>query len=126
MAGAQRAKTGPDGDLTGPGVADHGPDRVAQGVIMRDHSHLERLGLSRFLFIYRVEESGHGGQHFCTVVSYGRNLRAAEQVAINRVHQQGLHIVRTDTATPAPWLDPVSDQAYLAELEQFGSALQVA
>ena len=93
---------------------------------MRDSSNLERLGLSRFLFIYRACDAGGGAQRFCTVVAYGRSLRAAEQVAINRVHQQGLHIVRTDTATPAPWLDPVSDGAYIAELEQFGSALQVA
>jgi hypothetical protein len=99
---------------------------VKQGANMRDSNILERLGLSRFLFIYRVHDAHRGTQRFCTVVAYGRDLRAAEQVAINRVHQQGLHIVRTDTATAAPWLDPVSDEAYLAELEQFGSALQVA
>ena len=93
---------------------------------MRDGSNLERLGLTRFLFIYLVHDHALGEQRFCTVVSYGRNLHGAEQVAINRVHQQGLHIVRTDTATPAPWLDPVSDGSYIAELEQFGSALQVA
>jgi len=93
---------------------------------MRDSSNLERLGLSRFLFIYLVRDPALGAQRFCTVIAYGRNLRGAEQVAINRVHQQGLHIVRTDTATPAPWLDPVSDGFYIAELEQFGSALQVA
>lgn len=93
---------------------------------MRDSSNLERLGLSRFLFIYRVRETAGTAQRFCTVIAYGRNLRAAEQVAINRVHQQGLHIVRTDTATPAPWLDPDSDAAYLLELERYGSALQVA
>jgi len=93
---------------------------------MRDSSHLERLGLGRFLFIYRVHDTALEAQRFCTVVAYGRNLKAAEQVAINRVHQQGLHIVRTDTATPAPWLDPDADGLYLDELEQFGSALQVA
>jgi hypothetical protein len=105
-------------------VAEHDP--VMQGAIMRDSTILERLGLSRFLFIYRVHDAHRGTQRFCTVVAYGRDLRAAEQVAINRVHQQGLHIVRTDTATAAPWLDPVSDEAYLAELDRFGSALQVA
>lgn len=93
---------------------------------MRDSSNLERLGLSRYLFIYLVRDHARDTQRFCTVLTYGRNLRAAEQVAINRVHQQGLHIVRTDTATPAPWLDPVSDGCYIAELEQYGSALQVA
>jgi hypothetical protein len=42
------------------------------------------------------------------------------------VHQQGLHIERTDTATRAAWLDPETDEGYIAELERFGSALQVA
>ena len=93
---------------------------------MRDGTILERLGLSRFLFIYRVQDMAYGSERFCTVIAYGQNLRTAEQVAINRVHQQGLHIVRTDTATSAPWLDPDSDSIYLTELEQFGSALQVA
>ena len=93
---------------------------------MRDNAILERLGLSRFLFIYRVQDVAYGTERFCTVLAYGQSLRAAEQVAINRVHQQGLHIVRTDTATPAPWLDPDSDAVYLDELEQYGSALQVA
>ena len=97
-----------------------------QGANMRDSSNLERLGLSSYLFIYLVRDHELGAQRFCTVMAYGRNLRAAEQVAINRVHQQGLHIVRTDTATPAPWLDPIADGLYIAELEQFGSALQVA
>jgi hypothetical protein len=93
---------------------------------MRDASNLERLGLTRYLFIYLVRDETVGAQRFCTVMAYGRNLQGAEQVAINRVHQQRLHIVRTDTATPAPWLDPVSDGSYIAELEQYGSALQVA
>ena len=90
---------------------------------MRDSNNLERLGLSQFLFIYLVRDPSANTQRFCTVICYGRNLKAAEQVAINRVHQQGLHIDRTDTATAAPWLDPESDGSYLAELEQFGSAL---
>ena len=93
---------------------------------MRHASDLDRMGLAPFLFIYVVEEARTGQQRYCTAVAYGRSLRAAELIAINRVHQQGLHFVRTDTATLAPWLDPESDEGYIAELEQFGSALQVA
>ena len=93
---------------------------------MRHASNLERMGLAPFLFIYQVEEPQSHAQRFCTVLAYGRNLRAAELVAINRVHQQGLHSERTDTATRAAWLDPETDEGYIAELEQFGSALQVA
>lgn len=85
-------------------------------------------GLTCYLFIYMVCDGlGHGaerGSGFCTVLAYGRDLQSAEHVAINRVHQQGLHIVRADTATAAPWLDPVSDADYLTELARFGTALR--
>ncbi|MEZ5560281.1 MAG: hypothetical protein R3E86_17270 [Pseudomonadales bacterium] len=87
-------------------------------------SMLERSGLSCFLFIYLVSDDA-GSSSYCTVVSCGRDQRQAEQIAINRVHQQGLHIVRTDTATAAPWLNPTQDEAYLAEMAIFGSALKV-
>jgi hypothetical protein len=85
-----------------------------------------RSGLSCYLFIYLVQ-SGHGrAPVYCTVLAYGRNIEAAERVAINRVHQENLHIVRADTATAAPWLDPASDAMYLAELAQYGCALHCA
>jgi hypothetical protein len=87
-----------------------------------------RSGLSCYLFIYLVRgrDESAPALDYCTVLAYGRTLEAAERVAINRVHQQGLHIVRADTATAAPWLDPASDSAYLAELAQFGSALRLS
>lgn len=86
-----------------------------------------RSGLSCHLFIYLVREEeaatpGSAALRFCTVLAYGRSLEAAERVAINRVHQQGLHIVRTDTATPAPWLDPARDGDYFPELARYGCA----
>ena len=87
-------------------------------------------GLTCYLFIYLVcnglGQGTRNGNGFCTVLAYGRDLHSAEQVAINRVHQQGLHIVRADTATAAPWLDPVSDADYLAELARFGTALRLS
>ncbi len=89
------------------------------------HGKLERLGFSRYLFIYLVRESVVETVTFATVIAYGRTAREAELVAINRVHQQGLHIVRTDTATAAPWLDPGVDGAYLEELDRCGCALHV-
>jgi hypothetical protein len=95
---------------------------------VEQHSEFLRSGLSCYLFIYLVR--GRDGVtlavDYCTVLAYGRTLEAAERVAINRVHQQGLHIVRADTATAAPWLDPASDSAYLAELAQYGSALHLS
>jgi len=89
------------------------------------HGKLERLGFSCYLFIYVVRQNAGGDVTYATAIAYGRSAREAEQVAINRVHQQGLHIVRTDTATQAPWLDPGTDGAYLEELERCGCALQV-
>jgi hypothetical protein len=82
-----------------------------------------RSGLSCYLFIYVVrDEQTHS---YCTVLAYGRDLQAAESVAINRVHQQGLHIVRADTATAAPWLDSTADGSYLDELVRYGCALHL-
>lgn len=84
-----------------------------------------RSGLNCFLFIYLVRDRDGQGGRFCSVLAYGRNLDAAERIAINRVHQHGLHIVRADTATAAPWLDPVNDGDYLEELARLGSALHL-
>jgi hypothetical protein len=88
-----------------------------------------RSKLPCYLFIYLVQD-GQDGQEalsrYCIVLAYGRTLEAAERIAINRVHQQHLHIVRADTATAAPWLDPSSDADYLAELACFGSALRLS
>lgn len=80
----------------------------------------------RYLFIYLVRDQQSASSRFCTVVTYGRSQPEAERVAINRVHQQGLRILRTDTATPAPWLDPACDRDYLDELARYGSALRVS
>jgi hypothetical protein len=85
-----------------------------------------RSGLNCFLFIYLVRDREHPGSRYCTVLAYGRNLEAAERIAINRVHQQSLRIVRADTATAAPWLDPASDGTYLTELASYGSALHLS
>lgn len=84
-----------------------------------------------FLFIYLVRldpvrEGEPETYRYCTLLVYGRNREAAEEIAINRVHQEGLHIVRADTATAAPWLDPASDGEYLAELAQYGCALRLS
>ncbi len=84
-----------------------------------------RSDLPCFLFIYLVEAAEQRLRRFCTVVAYGRNLETAERIAINRVHQQRLHIVRADTATAAPWLDPVQDREYLTELASYGCALRL-
>lgn len=89
------------------------------------YGKLQRLGFSRYLFIYLVRQPLGDEGAFATVIAYGRTPAEAEQVAINRVHQQGLHIVRTDTATPAPWLDPDVDGEYLEELDRCGSVLQL-
>jgi hypothetical protein len=83
-----------------------------------------RSGLSCYLFIYVVRQPD-GRCDYCTVMAYGRTLEGAERIAINRVHQQALHIIRADTATAAPWLDPARDADYLAELNRYGSALRV-
>jgi hypothetical protein len=92
---------------------------------MKQHATLRRSGLTCYLFIYLVEGGVTAATGYCTVLAYGRTQEAAEQVAINRVHQQRLHIIRADTATAAPWLDPARDGEYLAELERYGSALRV-
>jgi hypothetical protein len=84
-----------------------------------------RSGLTCYLFIYVVRQQD-GGCGYCTVMAYGRSLEAAERVAINRVHQHDLHIMRADTATAAPWLDPARDADYLTELNRYGSALRLA
>ncbi|MEQ8858580.1 MAG: hypothetical protein RIC56_08030 [Pseudomonadales bacterium] len=89
---------------------------------------LPRSGLSAFLFIYLVRDVAarpSAAGRYCTVVAFGRSLEAAERIAINRVHQQGLHIVRADTATAAPWLDPTRDGDYLDELGRYGCALKL-
>jgi hypothetical protein len=83
------------------------------------------LDRARYLFIYLVMDEQAATTRFCTVVTYGRSQAEAERVAINCVHQQGLRILRTDTATEAPWLDPACDRDYLDELERFGSALRL-
>ena len=94
--------------------------------IMEQQPAFLRSGLSCHLFIYLVREGQATARRYCTVLAYGRTLEASERVAINRVHQQGLHIVRTDTATAAPWLDPASDSEYLTELARDGSALRLS
>lgn len=84
-----------------------------------------RSGLPCFLFIYLVSDQSGCSGRYCSVLAYGRDLEVAERIAINRVHQQGLHIVRADTATAAPWLDPEADGDYLEELVHDGSALRL-
>lgn len=93
---------------------------------VEQHPTFLRSGLSCYLFIYLVRAGHDSVCDYCTVLAYGRSLEAAERVAINRVHQENLHIVRADTATAAPWLDPASDALYLAELAQYGCALHRA
>lgn len=100
-----------------------------------------RSGLSCYLFIYLVRDDSSASvsrmsslpaadgvaaaSRYCTVLAFGRTLESAERIAINRVHQQGLHIVRADTATAAPWLEPGQDGQYLDELASYGCALRL-
>jgi hypothetical protein len=82
--------------------------------------------LERFLFIYQVRPQGGASVHqYCIVVALGSSFAAAEAIAINHVHQQDLHIVRADTATPAPWLDADRDRRCLAALARFGVASEL-
>jgi hypothetical protein len=76
-----------------------------------------------FLFIYQVSDAV-GALSYVSVVVLGRNRDQAEKIAINQVHQQQLHILRTDTATAAPWLDEQHDGQTLGELAQFGVAVK--
>ena len=99
--------------------------RMERGWIMQNNPTFIRSGLSCYLFIYLVSEPASAAPRYCTVLAYGRTLEAAERIAINRVHQQHLHIVRADTATAAPWLDPAQDSEYLAELTSYGCALRL-
>lgn len=85
-----------------------------------------QAGHGCYLFIYLVRRGASEVYRYCTVVVYGPTLAAAEDIAINRVHQEGLHIVRADTATPAPWLDPSRDGDFLTELARYGSSLRLS
>ncbi len=78
-----------------------------------------------YLFIYLVQDTDECNR-YCTVLAYGPDLETAERTAMQRVEQAHLRIMRVDTATPAPRLDPASDGRYLAELEDRGSALQLS
>ena len=79
--------------------------------------------MNTYLFIYAAEDQHHQ-RGFYSVVAYGANKSLAEAVAINRMHQDHLHILRTDTATEAAWLSRQSDPALVAELEHCGVAMQ--
>src|SRR5690606_33582285 len=81
---------------------------------------------SRYLFIYLVRDEQSASSRFCTVLTYGRTQAEAERVAINRVHQQGMRILRTATATAAPGRDRTCDRAYLDELTPHGPARGVS
>jgi hypothetical protein len=82
--------------------------------------------MKTYLFIYRVTARvGSGPASYCSVVAYGADRRSAEAVAINVVHQAGLHIQSTDTATEADWLDESSDLGYLEDLSRYGVALRL-
>lgn len=83
-------------------------------------------GLACYLFIYLVQDDEADCSRYCTVLAYGRNLEAAERVAADRVERAALKILRVDTATAAPWLDPARDGEYLADLARFGSALRLS
>ncbi len=85
-----------------------------------------RSALPCYLFIYVVRRRQEETCGYCTVLAYGRSLDAAERLAADLVHQHGLHIVRSDTATPAPWLDPIHDAEYLAGLRRAGVALRLS
>jgi|GEM_PF-6039792 len=80
-----------------------------------------------FLHIYKVAGAQHAIDdeiHYVSVASLGQTRAAAESVAINLVHQNGYHILATDTATAAPWLTEEEDLPYLQDLERYGVSLQ--
>ncbi len=77
-----------------------------------------------YLFIYHVTDVA-GTHHHCSVVSFGMRQDDAEAIAINLVHQQSLHIVATDTATPAPWLNAEQDGEHVVNAARFGAALEM-
>jgi hypothetical protein len=55
-----------------------------------------------YLFIYLVRPQfvqDAAELHYCTLLAAAPSRQAAEQIAINEVHQQGWHIMWTDTAT---------------------------
>jgi len=81
--------------------------------------------MDTYLHIYRTTNKINR-LGYCTVVSAGASRAQAEAIAINLVHQNGYHIVATDTATAAPWLTPECDGALLEEVARFGATLQVA
>jgi hypothetical protein len=86
-----------------------------------------------YLFIYRVR---HGYDayawvdniRYCTVFALGKDFAAAEQIAINCVHQHGWRILKTDTATVFDadrFVDSGSDTAHLANLRDFGVSFKL-
>ncbi len=94
---------------------------------------LSNYPLNCYLHIYRVVRKTNADTYqpsavvessFVSVASMGTTREHAEQVAINLVHQQGFHILATDTATAAPWLSEQNDLPYLDDLSRYGVALQ--
>lgn len=86
-----------------------------------------------YLFIYRVR---HGYDayawidniRYCTVFALGKDLGAAERIAINCVHQHGWRILKTDTATMFDadrFIEGCSDDAHLANLRDFGVSFKL-
>jgi hypothetical protein len=77
-----------------------------------------------YLFIYQVRAQWAGEAamaRYCTLLAAAPSRQAAEQIAINEVHQQGWHILRTDTATRlAPEALIEEDAERLQSLKRFG------
>ncbi len=77
-----------------------------------------------YLFIYQIRAQSSdaaGAARYCTLLAAAHSREAAEQIAINEVHQQGWHILRTDTAarlSPEALLE--EDATRLSMLKRFG------
>lgn len=94
-------------------------------VLRRNPDTTARQRMDTYLHIYRVTDKiDH--LRYCTVLSRGSSRAQAEAIAINLVHQNGYHILGTDTATAAPWLSPERDGRLLEDVARFGVSLQVA
>ncbi len=89
-----------------------------------------------YLFIYQVRPQAADSADwsdtitasFCTVLVAASNRDVAEKIGINAVHQRGLHILRTDTATRLSleqMLGDADSRSQLEELRRFGTAVRL-
>jgi hypothetical protein len=87
---------------------------------------VEGDNVKTYLFIYAIRKAQEQDTpDYCSVAAFGENQARAEAVAINRVHQDRLHILRADTVAEATWIREAADEPFVAELDQYGVALRM-